>query len=134
MTERETPKDRGLARKFLVVAVIVVGLEALAYLVLAVLGIADISEDVGALGVGISAFLAGYGLAQLYAARKLLDWHPWARGPLVFTQLIQLGLAWGLRGSPQQWLAAVMAVSALVALACLLAPAVTRALIEEDSM
>ena len=84
--------------------------------------------------IGIASFLALYGLTQLFAAWKLLGWHAWARGPLLFTQLVQLGLAWGLRGAQEQWLAILMAVSAAIALGCLIAPAVTRALLDDGAV
>lgn len=120
------------ARLFVAIAAIVVAIEAAVYVVLAVLAVADISVDAVGTGIGIALFLALYGLVQLFAAWKLLSWHTWARGPLLFTQLVQLGLAWGLRDSKEQWLAILMAVSAAVALGCLLAPAVTRALLDDD--
>lgn len=120
------------ARRFVAIAAIVVAIEAAVYVVLAVLAVADISVDAIGTGIGIALFLALYGLVQLFAAWKLLSWHAWARGPLLFTQLVQLGLAWGLRDSKEQWLAILMAVSAAVALGCLLAPAVTRALLDDD--
>lgn len=120
------------ARRFVAIAAIVVAIEAAVYVVLAVLAVADISVDAVGTGIGIALFLALYGLVQLFAAWKLLSWHAWARGPLLFTQLVQLGLAWGLRDSKEQWLAILMAVSAAVALGCLLAPAVTRALLDDD--
>lgn len=122
------------ARFFVAIAAIVVAIEAAAYVVLAVLAVADISVDAVGAGIGIALFLALYGLAQLFAAWKLLSWRTWARGPLLFTQLVQLGLAWGLRDSKEQWLAILMAVSAAVALGCLLAPAVTRALLDDDAV
>lgn len=120
------------ARRFVAIAAIVVAIEAAVYVVLAVLAVADISVDAVGTGIGIALFLALYGLVQLFAAWKLLSWHAWARGPLLFTQLVQLGLAWGLRDSKEQWLAILMAVSAAVALGCLLVPAVTRALLDDD--
>lgn len=122
------------ARFFVAIAAIVVAIEAAVYVVLAVLAVADISVDAVGAGIGIALFLALYGLAQLFAAWKLLSWRTWARGPLLFTQLVQLGLAWGLRDSKEQWLAILMAVSAAVALGCLLAPAVTRALLDDDAV
>ena len=124
------------ARLFVVIAVSVVAIEAVVYVVLAVLAFADISGDaIGTgTGIGIALFLVLYGLAQLFAAWKLLSWHTWARGPLLFTQLVQLGLAWGLRDSKEQWLAILMAISAAVALGCLIAPAVTRALLDDDAV
>lgn len=126
--------DQQKARLFLIIAVTVVAIEALAYFVLAVLAVTDYSGDEVATGVGIALFLALYGLAQLFACWKLLAWHRWARGPLMFTQLVQLGLAWGLRDSDEPWLAILMAVGAAIALGCLVAPVVTRALLDGDTV
>lgn len=125
---------RQQARLFVAIAVILVVIEAVVYLVLAVLAVTDRSGATFATGAGIGLFFAFYGLAQLFAARKLLAWHIWARGPLLFAQLVQLGLAWGLRDSKEQWLAILMAASAAVALGCLVAPAVTRALIDDEAV
>lgn len=133
-TNFEHPSARKQARLFVVIAVTVVAVEAFAYLVLAVLAVTDISGDTAATGIAIASFLALYGLTQLFAAWKLLGWRVWARGPLLFTQLVQLGLAWGLRDSKEQWLAILMAVSAAVALVCLIVPAVTRALLDDGAV
>lgn len=132
-TNSALPSRRQHARRFLLIAVSVVAVEALVYVVFGVIAIASVADG-KADSVGIGLFLVAYGLAQLFAGRKLLLWHAWARGPLVFTQLIQLGLAWGLRDSDRVWLAVLMAVSALAALGCLLAPAVTRALIDDEAV
>lgn len=133
-TNFDHPSRGRQARVFVAVAVSVVAIEAAVYVVLAVLAGADISADAVGTGIGIALFLALYGLAQLFAAWKLLRWRTWARGPLLFAQLVQLGLAWGLRDSTEQWLAILMAVSAVVALGCLIAPAVTRALLDDDAV
>ena len=135
MTTNSNYPPRGpRSRLFVAVAATVVAIEAVVYVVLAVLAGADISADTVATGIGIALFLALYGLAQLFAAWNLLNWRAWARGPLLFTQLVQLGLAWGLRDSKEQWLAILMAVSAAIALACLIAPAATRALLDDDAV
>ncbi|MEO6470844.1 MAG: hypothetical protein ABIR57_03270 [Aeromicrobium sp.] len=131
-TNSSPPSARQDARKFVLVAVFVIGFEALAYVVFGLVTIASFAAGEAASTMGIGVFLAAYGVAQLYAGRMLVHWHSWARGPLVFTQLIQLGLAWGLRHSERPWLAVVMAVTALLALGCLLAPPVTRALIDDE--
>jgi len=137
MTIPEQSGARQQARKFVVIAVSVVAVEAIAYIVFALAELASIRGGNYAGGIGIGLFLALYGLAQLYACWKLLQWHTWARGPLIFTQLVQLGLAWGLRDwglreAEARWLAILMAVSAAVALVCLVLPTVTRALLDED--
>ena len=98
------------------------------FLLLGVLTLADVDGANALSDVGIALFLGVYGAAQLYACRRLLAWQAGARSPLVFTQLILLGLAWGLKDSDRPWLGVVMAVGAAVALIGLLAPAVTRAL------
>ena len=131
-TNSARPEARRQARKFLVIAVAIVGIEAAVYVVFGVIAIASLSGNGAADSVGIGLFLVAYGVAQLFAGSKLLQWHTWARGPLVFTQLIQVGLAWGLRDSDRQWLGIVMATTAVVSLACMLVPAVTRALIDEE--
>lgn len=133
-TDSTLPARRRQARIFLLTATSIVAIEALVYAVFGVIAIASVSAGEAGDSIGIGLFLLAYGLAQLFAASKLLKWHSWARGPLVFTQLIQVGLAWGLRDSDRPWLAVLMAVPAVVALGCLLAPAVTRALLDEETV
>lgn len=116
------------ARTLLGIAAAVVTVEALAYVVLAVLDVADVSRERLGLGVGVGLLLAIYGGGQLFAAWRVLQGESWARSPLVVTHLIQLLLAWNLRDGDTTWLAIVMGVCAVVVLGCLLAPPVTRAL------
>ncbi len=139
MTISDQSGARQQARKFVVIAVTLVAVEAIAYVVFALIELSSISGGAYAGGIGIGLFLALYGLTQLFACWKLLQWQPWARGPLMFTQLVQLGLAWGLkdwgmRETEARLLAILMAVTAAVALVCLILPAVTRALLDEDSV
>jgi hypothetical protein len=116
------------ARTLLGIAAIVVAVEALAYVVLAVLDVADVSSERLGLGVGAGLLLAIYGLGQLFAAWRVSQGESWARSPLVVTHLIQLLLAWNLRDGDTTWLAIVLGGCAVVVLGCLLAPPVTRAL------
>ncbi len=95
---------------------------------LAVLDLTDVSSERLGLGVGAGVLLSAYGLGQLYAAWRVTQGEGWARSPLVVTHLIQLLLAWNLRGGDATWLAVAMAACAVVVLGCLLAPPVTRAL------
>lgn len=134
MTNLPAGDQRRQARPFLAIAVLIVTVEATAYVVLAVWGLTDISAGGVPTAIGIAVFLAAFGLAQVFACWKLWRWQSWARGPLVFTQLILLGLAWGLRNSDEPWIAIVMVVCAIATLACLLAPPVTRALLDEDGV
>ncbi len=116
------------ARTLLGIAALVVAIEALAYVVLAVLDVADVSRERLGLGVGAGLLLAIYGAGQLFAAWRVYRGESWARSPLVVTHLIQLLLAWNLRNGDTAWLAVVMGVSAVAVLGCLLSPPVTRAL------
>jgi len=128
----ENSSARQQARHLLLIVAGVILVEALAYVIFGIISAVDHGENDLGTSMGIGLFLVLYGLAQAYACRKVLSWRTWARGPLVFTQLVQLGLAWGLRDSDQKWLAVVMAVAALVALGCLFSRAVTRALTDEE--
>jgi hypothetical protein len=116
------------ARTLLTVAAVVVGFEAVAYIVLAVLDLANVSSERVGLGVGAGVLLAAYGAGQLFFAWRVSQGESWARSPLIVTHLIQLLLAWNLRNGDTAWLAYVMAALAAVVLTCLLAPPVNRAL------
>jgi hypothetical protein len=82
------------------------------------------------LGVGATVFLLIVAGGLAWAAYRVALGESWARSPLVLAQLVQLGLAWNFRGDPA-WLAPAIAAPAVVVLACLLAPAVTRALADD---
>ena len=116
------------ARTLLTIAGLVVAVEALAYVVLAVLDLANVSSERLGLGVGAGILLGVYGAGQLFAAWRVTRGEAWARSPLVVTHLIQLLLAWNLRDGDSRWLAILMAVCAVVVLGCLLSPPVNRAL------
>ena len=66
-------------------------------------------------------------MVLLYAVSRILAGHAWARGLLVFSQLLCLGLAFNVRDEVW-WMPLVLAGPAVVALGCLLAPPVTSAL------
>ncbi|MEO6604629.1 MAG: hypothetical protein ABIN55_03340 [Aeromicrobium sp.] len=125
MSPEPTPKP---AQMLLHIAAIAVAIEALAYIVLAVLDLANVSGDRLGVGVGAGVLLAVYGAAQLFFAWRVSQGEGWARSPLIVTHLIQLLMAWNLRTSDSPWLAYVMAGLAVVVLGCLLAPPVNRAL------
>lgn len=105
--------------------------EGAIFAVLAVLELVSVSSDRVGLGVGATLFLAIIAAGLVIAAYRVLRGDAWARSPLVFAQLIQLGLAWNFRGDPA-WLAPAIAIPAVVVLACLLAPPVTRALADHQ--
>lgn len=112
----------------MLVAAALVVVEAVALIAFAVLDLADVHGSRLVLGVGTSMFFLAYAGGQLVAAVALLKLLGWARGPIVFTQLVQLGLAWGLRGAGPPWLAGVLAVIAVIVLSCLLRRSSTEVL------
>lgn len=126
-------RPSGTARTLLIAAAAIVALEALTFIVLAVAEAAHISGDRVGLGVGTTLFLAVIGAGLLWAAWRVTEGDAWARSPLVFSQLIILGLAYNLRGDPG-WLAPAVAVPAVVALIALLSPPVTRALSRDSAV
>lgn len=131
-----TTPDRpeGLARRLMLIAACVVWLESAVFAVLVVLDVADLSGNRLGVGVGAGVLLAIYGAGQAWAVWRVSLGDGWARSPVVVTQLIQLLLAWNLRTSDTPWIAVLMGVSAAVALVCLLAPPVTRALGRSDTV
>lgn len=126
-----TAKPSGTARRLLVAAAAIVLVEAAAFLVLAAAELLDLTSSRAGLGLGVALFLTVIGAGLLWAAWRVTEGDSWARSPLVFAQLVQLGLAWNFRGDPA-WLTPAIAVPALVVLACLLAPPVTRALSDDS--
>lgn len=113
-------------------AAVVVAAEALALIAFGVLDLRDMHPDRAVLAVGTSIFFFAYAGLQLLAARGLLRLSSWARGPLAFTQLIQLGLAWNLRDA-NPTVAAVFAIAAALVMWCLFSPATNRLFAEVDA-
>jgi hypothetical protein len=109
------------------VAAAIVLAEALTCLVLAVLGIVDLDGDDVGTGIGVSLILTVYGGFQAVAAWRVVQGEQWARSPLVVAQIIQLIIAFNLADVPA-WITVPVGAAAVVTLACLLAPPVTRAL------
>ncbi|WP_040320069.1 hypothetical protein [Aeromicrobium marinum] len=121
------------ARILLLVASVLVTLQALALLGLAVADLGQLSGERLGLGVSVALFFVAAGLGLVAAVVALNRGAGGARGPLVVAQLISLGLAWNLRGADLgdaglPWVPAVLAGGAVVVLACLLAPPVNRLL------
>lgn len=120
-------KPAGTARNLLRMAAVVVLAEAVTCIVLAVLGLLDLGGDSVGSGIGVSLILAVYGGFQAWAAWRVTQGDQWARSPLVVTQIIQLVIAFNLADVPR-WSTVLLAAAAVVTLACLLSPPVTRAL------
>ncbi|KQX75136.1 MULTISPECIES: hypothetical protein [Aeromicrobium] len=123
-------RPSGTARTLLLIASAIVLAEASVFAVLAALELFSVSSDRIGLGVGATIFLLVVAAGLAWAATRVVVGESWARSPLVFAQLIVLGLAYNFRGDPA-WLSPAMAVPAVVALACLLAPPVTQAFADD---
>lgn len=130
---KSSEQPSGSARKLLLVAAVIVSVEAFVFGVLAVLELFSVSSDRVGLGVVVTVFLVAVAAGLLWAAWQVAHGEAWARSPLVLAQLIQLGLAWNFRGDPA-WLAPAIAVPAVVVLACLISPPVTRALSDDQAV
>lgn len=128
MNHSEQPSDT--ARKLLLTVAVIVSVEALVFAVLAILELLNVSSERVGMGVGVTLFLVVIAAGLLWAAWRLAQAEAWARSPLIFAQLIQLGLAWNFRGDPA-WLAPAIAAPAIVVLVCLLVPPVTHALSDD---
>lgn len=98
----------------LVVAASLVAVQGLVMLAIAVLEVASVSSDRVAFGLSTALFFGAYGLVLLLGAVALWRRNAWARGPVLFTQLFSLGLAWTLRDQPVP--AVALALVALLAL------------------
>ncbi|MGH3425117.1 MAG: hypothetical protein ACRDO8_10335 [Nocardioidaceae bacterium] len=125
-------EERAHVPATILVAAGIVLLEALALIAFAVLDLVDAHSGRLALGFGTALFFLVYATGQGVAAVALIRLAGWARGPLVFTQLVQLGLAWGLRDADPGWLSGVLAAAGVVVLVCLVRPATTKVLYGDD--
>jgi hypothetical protein len=83
-----------------------------------------ISLDADRLAMGISTalFFVAYGVALLFCSWGLRWLRGWARGPVLLSQLIWLGLAWNFRDGNTLPIAIFLAVLAAIALAGMLHP------------
>jgi hypothetical protein len=112
------------------VAAALAGLEAFLLGVQAVSLMPSLDEDRIAMGVTTVVFFLVYGAALGWCAWQLRRLQSWARSPVVFAQLIQLGVAWSFRGDPTTFVAVALAASALLVLAGVFHPQSLRALAE----
>ncbi len=126
----ESPLDQpsnltGTARTLVLLAGLIIAVEVVAYLLLAAFDLRQSGSGQLVTGIGVAVMLIAYGAAHLVAIRFLLRGSAAARSPLVVTQILQLLVSTSLRDSST--LALSVAVPAVVVLACVLAPPVTRA-------
>jgi hypothetical protein len=78
-------------------------------------------------------FFAVYGAGLLFCSWQLYRTRPWARGPVLLAQLIQLGVAWSFWGGPTTWLSVTLAFVAVIVLAGLLHPQSIDAINQEQA-
>jgi hypothetical protein len=110
----------------LTVAASLAVVQAMVMIILAILEFASVSSQRLGFGLSTAVFFAAYGVVLAGAALALWRRHGWARGPVLITQLIVLGLAWNLR---EHLLAALgLAAFALVVVAAVVHPDTVAAL------
>jgi len=105
-----------------------VGLEAVALVVLGIAELSALSGERVAMGVSTSVFFLGYGAALAFCAWMLYRLRSWARAPVVLTQLIQLGVAWSFRGGASGATSAALTTFAVLVLVCIFLPSSVAAL------
>lgn len=110
----------------LTVAASLVAVEGVVLVALAVAELVNLTSERMSMGVSTGVFFLVYGVALGGCAWALNRQQGWTRGPVLLTQLIQLGLAWNLRDLPL--IAGALAVTAAVVLAGMLHPATLRVL------
>jgi len=106
-------------------------LTAVQGLVTTLLGIAEmfsVSGDRVVMGVTTALFFVAYGVGLVVCAWGMRRRLPWARGPVLFAELVWLLIAWSFRGGDTLVIAIAVAVSAVLVLAGLLHPASVAAL------
>lgn len=113
------------------VASSLVAVECLVLIALAAAETADLEASRLGTGISTAVFFAAYGVLLGGAAWALRRRSSWARGPVLLTQLILLGLAWNVRGAPV--LAVSVAIVAVVTLVAMLHPDTIRALESEQT-
>ena len=106
----------------LLLAAVLIAIEALSALVFAVLEIGQVQMSRPGVGVGVAVLMGVFGLLLLIVARGVLRGRRWSRAPAVAMQLIVLPLAWSFRGGQTSWVAYALGAVAIGALIGLLHP------------
>jgi hypothetical protein len=106
----------------IVVAAILLALEALIALGYAALEIGQIRMSRAVVGVGVTILMACFGVFLLFVARSVFRGKRWSRGPAVATQLILLPLAWSFAGGGTTWVSIMLAGLAVAVLVGILHP------------
>lgn len=114
------------------VAAVLAMVQGLGLVAYAVLELLALTGGRVTMGLTTAAFFAAYGVMLLASGRALLAGRSWGRGPVVFAQLVWLGVAWSFRGGETTWVSVVLAVVALATILGLLLPASRAALEGEE--
>lgn len=120
------PEPRPTAPPPLVVASALTTMEGVGLIIGAVFELADISSGRASLAVAMAGCFGAYGVALVIGGLALRRLVTWPRGLALITQLIMLGLAWGLRHHPVDAIA--VGVVGAIALAGIIHPASIEAL------
>ncbi len=112
----------------LLIGAVLVALEGAVLLLLGGLEVAAAAAGRLTLAITTATFFVLFGVGLLFCAWALRSLHSWARGPVVFAQLVQLGLAWNLRGGETTYVALGLSLVAGVVLVAVLHPVSTRAI------
>ena len=110
------------APKPLKITIIITMIQAAIAVIIGLLELFNLVASRATMGAVTTIFFVLYGSFLIVAARQLSKLSPWARGPVLLSQLIWLGVAWSFIGGDTTWVAVVLALSALAALAGLLHP------------
>jgi hypothetical protein len=112
----------------LVTAASLAAIEGVVILLLAVLEVASLTGGRLTMGLTTTLFFALYGGLLVVCAWAITHGGAWARGPILLAQLIQLGLAWNLRGGETLLVSLGIGVVALVVVAGIIHPQSIEAL------
>lgn len=122
----------------LLIAALITGIQSLALLALSAEVFFDISSENLRVSSGVGLLLGLLGLGLGAAAVGLVRGAHLARGPVVVTQLISLGLAWNLVKSDKDLpgivpAGIVLAVAAVIVMSCLATKSARAALADRPS-
>lgn len=118
--------------RLLLLAASLVMLQGVATFVYGILELLALHAQRLAMGLTTGAFFLVYGAGLLLAGWGLAHHRTWARGPILFAQLVWLGLAWNFRDFESVLVPSLFGIPAAVVLVGMLTPA-ARHILNDDS-